>query len=76
MKQMKVKMPTEPSCIEMHTFHTTFVDEDTKDCCIVEVELHLTGNLTDWLIEYIQNPVGSRLHKNLERTFRSWFTEE
>ena len=59
--------------IEVWSSHDVNKDTSTGELEIVGFDLSFRGDLSEWLEEYLTNPVGSRLHKNLVRTFRSWF---
>lgn len=77
MKQMKIKKPSDPSnYIKMWSNHTVNEDDITGELEIEEFDFKFQGQLSEWIIEYLNNPVGSRLHKNLVRTFNDWFEEE
>ena len=76
MKQMKIKKPNDVSNnIEMWSNHVVSVDDLTGEMEIEEFEIKFQGQLSDWLEEYLINPLGSRLHKNLVRVFRDWFED-
>lgn len=76
MKQMKIKKPDDSSNnIKMWSNHTVNEDVITGELEIEEFELKFQGQLSEWIIEYLNNPVGSRLHKNLVRTFNGWFED-
>jgi hypothetical protein len=71
MKQMKIKKPND--CIEMWSSHVINKNEVTGKLEIESFEIEFKGHLTEWLEEYLTNPVDSRLHKNLVRLFHYWF---
>ena len=77
MKQMKIKKPGNLSnYIKMWSNHTVNEDDITGELEIEEFDFKFQGQLSEWIIEYLNNPVGSRLHKNLVRTFYDWFEKE
>lgn len=78
MKQMKIKKPVDCSgpYIKVESSHTVQEDDVTGELEIVKFELVFQGNLSDWLIEYLNDPVGSRLHKNLKEIFNEWFENQ
>ena len=76
MKQMKIKKPNAPSNnVKMWSNHTVNEDDITGELEIEEFDFKFQGQLSEWIIEYLNNPVGSRLHKNLVRTFNGWFED-
>ena len=70
MRQMKNK--DSKDCIEVFSDHTTVIDTNTREVRITHFELDYSGELTEWIAEYLDNPEGSRLCKDLERMFRCW----
>ena len=76
MKQMKIKKPNAPSNnVKMWSNHIVNEDDITGELEIEEFNFKFQGQLSEWIIEYLNNPVGSRLHKNLVRTFNGWFED-
>lgn len=79
MKQMKIKnllgrIPKKEIFVE--SSHTTMFDDETNELEIVGFELNFEGELSEWIQEYLENPVGSRLHKNFVAIFKGWFEDE
>lgn len=71
---MKIKKPSSISDdIEMWSSHTIVEDELTEDMEITGFKLEFKGNLSEWLTEYLNNPIGSRLHKRFISIFKDWF---
>ena len=76
MKQMKIKKPDNFCDVKIESGHIVNEDDITGELEIEEFNFKFQGQLSEWIIEYLSNPVGSRLHKNLVRTFSDWFEEE
>jgi len=73
MKQMKIKKPDNSYDVKIESSHTVNEDDITGELEIEEFEIKFQGQLSDWLEEYLTDPLGSRLHKNLVGIFRDWF---
>ena len=76
MKQMKIKKPSDFSNnIKMWSNHTVNENDLTGELEIEEFEIKFQGQLSEWIIEYLNDPVHSRLHKNIVRVFNDWFED-
>ena len=73
MKQMKIKKPDNFYDVKIESSHIVNEDDITGELEIEEFEIKFQGQLSDLLEEYLTNPIGSRLHKNLVGVFRDWF---
>lgn len=71
MKQMKIKETKKD--IEVWSSYDVYKNSSTEELEITGFDLSFKGDLSEWLEEYLTNPVNSRLHKNLVRIFRRWF---
>jgi hypothetical protein len=76
MKQMKIKKPDNFCDVKIESSHIVNEDDITGELEIEEFSLKFKGNLSEWLFEYLNNPVGSKLHKELVNIFSGWFEEE
>lgn len=76
MKQMKIKKPDNFCDVKIESGHIVNEDDITGELEIEEFSLKFKGRLSKWLFEYLNNPVGSKLHKELVNIFSGWFEEE
>ena len=58
--------------IVLNAEHTVVFDTSEKTFQITEFHIKFKGDMNDWLREYMENPKGSRLDKNLRRLFSEW----
>ena len=76
MKQMKIKKPDNFCDVKIESSHIVNEDDITGELEIEEFSIKFKGNLSELLLEYLNNPVGSKLHKELVNIFSGWFEEE
>ncbi len=76
MKQMKIKKPNNFYDVKVESSHIVNEDDITGELEIEEFSFKFKGNLSEWLIEYLNNPVRSKLHKELVSIFSNWFEKE
>lgn len=75
MKQRKIKKPDSFYDVKIESSHIVNEDDIAGELEIEEFSLKFKGNLSEWLFEYLNNPVGSKLHKELVNIFSNWFEE-
>lgn len=73
MKQMKIRKPDNFYDVKIESSHTVNEDDITGELEIEEFSIKFKGNLSELLFEYLNNPVESKLHKELISIFSGWF---
>ena len=72
MKQMRIDSLIHDNMIGSKSQCTFYKDPFTNKYHIVGINLVCKGILTDWLKEYIDNPVNSKLHKIFIMEIEKW----
>lgn len=72
---MKIRKPDNFYDVKIESSHIVNEDDITGELEIEEFSIKFKGNLSELLFEYLNNPVGSKLHKELVSIFSGWFEE-